>query len=141
MRLEKEKIGQSAPKYTNLVFDAYFPIDELSGKIQYETGVVMGLENGRNRNEAMLENSKLKIKHVQEKLIEMQEDFVKHYPEHLERNNQHIFIGPVQNDEETLGQKRQLEQIEPVQAENADFWEGSKLCIGSKMLMCADDIE
>jgi hypothetical protein len=140
VRIKEEKVGQCAPDYTKMVFDAYFPIAELSGKIQYEKGVVMGLENGRDRNEAMLETSKLRIEQMQENLTKMQEDFVKSYPHHLERNNRHFFIGPMQNDEETVGQKRPLEQIEPVQAESADFWTEEMLWVGSEMITCAHDV-
>jgi len=137
VRLEKEKYGQAAPNYTNLTFDAYFPIAELFAEIQYQKGLVIGLENGRDRNEGMLHEAKHNIKHIELELIEIQENCVMKCPEHLERNNQHIFIGRVQKDEETVIQKRQLEEVEPVQAESVNFWEGKMLHIGSEMLMCA----
>ena len=136
VRLEKEKYGQAAPNYTDITFDAYFPIAELSAKIQYQTGLVMGLENGRDRNEGMLQQAKHTIKRMESELIDMQEDFVTKYPEHLQRNNHHIFIGRVQNDAKTVGQKRHLEEIEHVQSESVDFWEESMLYIGSEMLLC-----
>jgi hypothetical protein len=141
VELEKGRVGQCAPNYENQMFDAYFSIAELSNKIQFEKGVVMGLENGRDRNEAMLETSKSKIERMQENLIQVQEDFVKSYPKHLERNNQHFFIGPTHNQENTVGLEEQLEQIEPIQAENVEFWTEEMLLIGSEMLMCSDDVE
>jgi len=140
VRLEKEKYGQAAPNYGDLAFDAYFPIAELSAKIQYQKGLVIGLENGRDRNEGMLQEAKQNTKHMELELIEMQEDFATNYPEHLERNNQHIFIGRVHNDEETVGQKRQLQETEHIQAESVDFWEERMLYIGSEMLMCAEGV-
>jgi len=43
-----EICGQAAPNDANDTFDAYFPIAGLSAKIQYQKGLVIGLENGRD---------------------------------------------------------------------------------------------
>ena len=126
-----EICGQAAPNDANDTFDAYFPIAGLSAKIQYQKGLVIGLENGRDRNEGMLEEAKKNIIDMELDLIKMQEGFETEYPEHLERNKQYIFIGRVQG-----GKKRQREETEPVKAESVDFWEQGMLHIGSEMLSC-----
>jgi len=94
---EKERrlgwCGESAPDSAESVFDSYWPIKELEDAIQFEKGLIIGLEQARDRNENLLSESKLNVTEMQRQYAKLLEMFwIGDGEKHLRRNKVNVFM-------------------------------------------------
>jgi len=83
--------GARAPSSSDEVFDKCWSIKEIEKIIEFKKGLIFGLEHGRDRNEAMLAQTKSEVVVLETQQMELVENFYKNCPQHFQRYKLHAF--------------------------------------------------